>query len=125
MCIINVSDAFFPEKKPPEVLPTGLTQGSVCQDSCACTRFFCMHNTLVHAQRFVLGPSLGPWPLQCMHKSVANAQECCACTRILCMHKNLVHAQYTLLSLHNNKYCSETFPYQRSDFRVHFSYIVD
>ena len=36
-----------------------------------------------------LGPGLGPWPLQCMHKSVVHAQECCACTRILCMHKNL------------------------------------
>ncbi len=38
---------------------------------------------------FFLGPGLGPWPLQCMHKSVVHAQECCACTRILCMHKSL------------------------------------
>jgi len=36
-----------------------------------------------------LGPGLGPWPLQCMHKSVVHAQESCAYTRILCMHKNL------------------------------------
>ena len=62
------------------------------------------------------GPGLGPWPLQCMHKSVVHAQECCACTGISCMHKNPVHAQYTLLFVHNNKYCSGTFPYQRSDF---------
>ena len=69
-----------------------------------------MHNTLVHALEgpgpkaetqkkaaagpaqaadFLLGPGFGPWPLQCMHKSVVHAQECCACTRILCMHKNL------------------------------------
>ena len=65
------------------------------QDSCACTTLLCMHNTLEHAlegpgtkarpqkkrwgsglgQRFLLGPGLGPWPLQCMHKSVAHAQE--------------------------------------------------
>ena len=72
--------------------------------------FLCMHNTLVHAQHscactggaraqgqdptkkrppgpargaaaFLLGPGLGPWPLQCMHKRVVHAQECCACTR--------------------------------------------
>ena len=85
------------------------------QDPCACTRFLCMHNSLVHAQHscactggataqgpdpkralgvrpgpaLFLGPGLGPWPLQCMHKSVVHAQECCACTRILCMHKDL------------------------------------
>ena len=78
------------------------------QDSCACTTHLCMHNTLVHALKgrgrkagtqkktaagparggcFSLGPGLGPWPLQCMHKTVVHAQECCACTRILCMHK--------------------------------------
>ena len=79
------------------------------QDSCACTTLLCMRNTLVHAlegpgttagtqkkrwprpdpQRFLLGPGLGPWPLQCMHKTVVHAQEPCACTRILYMHKNL------------------------------------
>ena len=79
------------------------------QGSCACTTLLGMQNTLVHALEgpgtkagtqqkalgvrpgpaFVLGPGLGPWPLQCMHKRVVHAQECCACTRILCMHKNL------------------------------------
>ena len=106
---------FFPEKKPPEVLPTGLTQGFVYQHSCACTRFLCMHNTLVHAQhscactararaqgqdptkkrprvrpgggRYFVGS--WPWALA----PPVHAQECCACTRVLCMHKNLVHAQ--------------------------------
>ena len=102
------------------------------QDSCACTRFLCMHNTLVHAQHscactggardqgqdpkktaapgrtrgcFVLGPGRVPWPLQCMHKSVAHAQECCACTRILRMHKNLVHAiesYFSIIVSYNN-----------------------
>ena len=75
--------------------------------------------------------------LLCIHKrSLVHAQHSCACSgpgnpgardpkrqrsgpRILCMHKNLVHAQYTLLFLHNNKYCSEAFPYQRWDFLVH------
>ena len=33
------------------------------------------------AAALLLGPGLGPWPLQCMHKSVLHAQECCACTR--------------------------------------------
>ena len=81
----------------------------------------------------------------CMHKILVHAQHSCACTTLLCMHwrgqgpglgpkkaagpvpgpgplpfyKNLVHAQYTLLFLHNNKYSSEQFPYQRSDFLVH------
>ena len=41
------------------------------------------------ARRFLLGPGLGPWPLQCMHKSVVHAQECFICTRISYMHKNL------------------------------------
>ena len=59
-----------------------------------------------------LGPSLGPWPLQCMHKGVVHAQECCACTRILCM-RNIP------LLLHNNRYCSEKFQYQTWDFLVH------
>ena len=76
------------------------------QASCACTILLCMHNTLVHALKgpgtkawasaggaawvsTFLGPGLGPWLLQCMHKSVVHAQECCACTRILCMQKNL------------------------------------
>ena len=70
----------------------------------------CMHNILVHALEgpgtkagtqkkaaapgrtcgcFVLGPGLGLWPLQCMHKSVVHAQESCACARILRMHKNV------------------------------------
>ena len=77
---------FLLKRTPPEVLPTGLAQGFVCQDSCACTRFLCMHNTLVHAQHscactggaraagpkkrrpragppaLFLGPGLGPWP---------------------------------------------------------------
>ena len=39
------------------------------QDSCACTRFLCMHKIPVHAQ------------------------DSCACTRFLCMHKILMHAQ--------------------------------
>ena len=47
---------------------------------CLGTRFLC--------GSFLLGPGLGPWPLQCMHKSVVHAQACCACTRILCMHKD-------------------------------------
>jgi len=74
------------------------------QHSCACTTLLCMHwrgqgprpgpkkkqpRVRPGAAAFLLGPSLSPWPLQCMHKSVVHAQECCACTRILCMHKNL------------------------------------
>ena len=103
------------------------------QHSCACTTLLCMHwrgqgrrpgpnrkaaACLSRGGCFFLGHGLGPWPLQCMHKGVMHAQECCACTRILCMHRNLVHVQYTLLFLHN-KYCSETFPYHRSDFLLH------
>ena len=38
-------------------LPTGLTQGFVCTDSCACTRFLCTHEILVHAQH-----SCAYWP---------------------------------------------------------------
>ena len=122
------------------------------QDSCACTTLLCTHNTLVHAQHscactgrardrgrdanknaagparggaFLLGPGLGPWPLQCMHKSVVHAQECCACTRILCMHKNRVHAQYTFLFLHNNKYCSETFFPRYLTFSFTYTYTID
>ena len=84
--------------------------GKTCHkslDSCACTRFLCMHNTLVHAQHscactggaraqgrdpkkssrpgpdlrqcFCWVPALGPGPSS-------------ACTRVLCMHKNIVHA---------------------------------
>ena len=66
------------------------------QDSCACTTLLCMHNALVHAlegpgpkagtqqknsrpgpdpRLLCLGPGLGPWPLQCLHKSVVHAQE--------------------------------------------------
>ena len=67
------------------------------QHSCACTTLLCMHwrrdpkRTLGvrPGPALFLGPGLGPWPLQCMHKRVVHAQECCACTRILCMHKNL------------------------------------
>ena len=81
------------------------------QDSCACTRFLCMHNTLLHAQH------------SCACTGGAKAQgrdpKTSTCTIILCMHKNLVHAQYTLLFLHYNKYCSETFPYQTWAFLVH------
>ena len=78
-----------------------------------------MHNTLVHVLEgpgkagtnkkaaapgrtrgcFFLGPGLGPWPLQCMHKSVVHAQECCACTRILCMHKNIIILLYYYISI--------------------------
>ena len=124
---------------------TCLTQGFVCQDSCACTRFLCMHNTLVHAQHFCActggawdqgrdpkkssrgsGPGrllfLGtkPWALA----PPVHAQECCACTGILCMHKNLVHAQYTFLFLHN-KYCSETFHTRLRIFSFSYTYTVD
>ena len=77
------------------------------QDSCACTRFLCMHNALVHAQR--AGPggvffwvlALGPGPssactrVLCMHKSVVHAQESCACTRILCKH-NIFFCSYII-----------------------------
>ena len=134
------------------------------QDSCACTTLLCMHNTLVHALEepgpkagtqkksaagparggcFCLGPGIGPWPLQCMHKTVVHAQDCCACTGILCMHNNLDSFErisdfswYVLVSLfhlciihllclHNNKYCSAAFFPQRSDFLVHLTYVVD
>ena len=37
----------------------------------------------------------------------------------------LVQTQYTLFFLRNNKYCSETFPYQTWDFLVHLTYTVD
>ena len=53
------------------------------QDSCSCTRFRWAGPRPWTAA--FLGPRPGPWPLQCMHKSVVHAQ----CTRILCMHKNL------------------------------------
>ena len=53
---------FFLKQNRRRPLPTGLTQGFVCQDSCACTRFLCMHKILVHAQHS------------------------CACTTLLCMH---------------------------------------
>ena len=77
------------------------------QDSCACTRFLCMHNTLVHALEgpgpkagtqkkerrgparggaLFWVPALGPGPSSACTRV-------CACTRVLCMHKNLVHAQ--------------------------------
>ena len=110
------------------------------QPSCACTT-----NTLVHAQEPGLGPKKGAGPVPgpgprpfwvpalgtgpssaCTRVFVVHAQESCACTRILYMHKNLDilydflnFCTYTLLFLHNNKCCSETFPYQRSDFLVH------
>ena len=57
------------------------------QESCACTRFLCMHKILVRAQE-----SCACARLLCMHKIVVHAEESCACTRIPCMHKNLVHA---------------------------------
>ena len=79
------------------------------QHSCACTTLLCMH---WRGQ----GPRPGP---NKKSAGVRPAQECCVCARILCVHKNLVHAQYTVLFLQNNKHCSETFPYQRSDFLVH------
>jgi len=75
------------------------------QDSCACTTLLCMHNTPVHALDgpgtkartqtkrqprvrpraavLLLGPSIGPWPRQCMHKSVVHAQECCKQTPVV------------------------------------------
>ena len=101
----------------------------VCKNKrvyCACTRFLCMQKILVHAQHscactggardqgrdqqnnaagparggcFFVGSGLGPWPLQCMHKSAVHAQECCACTRILCMHKNLILSYYIIIIL--------------------------
>ena len=100
----------FSRKKPPEAahLPNnrGLFLGPrfLCmhkilvhaQHSCVCTTLMCMHwrgqgprpgpqkkQPLVRpgATVFLLGPGLGPWTLQCMHKSVVHAQEWCACTR--------------------------------------------
>ncbi len=96
-------EAFFPEKNHRRFCLLVQQQGFVfrpkilvhAQDSCACTTLLCMHNTLVHALEgpgtkagtqkkaaagparggcFFLGPGLGPWPLQCMHK------RCPACT---------------------------------------------
>ena len=92
------------------------------QDSCTCTTLLCMHNTLVHALEgpgtkagtqkkqppragpaaaFCLGPGIGPWPLQCMHKSVVHAQECCACTRIL-WHNIPVGTSWYVFCRHNS-----------------------
>ena len=100
-------DAFFPAKKPPEVLPAGLTQGFVYQHSCACTRFLCMHNTLVHAQHSCActggARAQGQDPTKKIRRvrpggrrfccwvlaPTVHAQECNACTRMLCMHKNM------------------------------------
>ena len=87
---------------------------------CACTRFLCMHNTLVSTQEI---SCVYTENLLCLHKSCVykrdscaitrflcigsqpwslappvHAQECCACTRVLCMHKNLVHAQESCAS---------------------------
>ena len=56
------------------------------QESGACTK---RKRPRAGPTALFLRPRHGPWPLQCMHKSVVHAQECCACTRILCMHKNL------------------------------------
>ena len=58
------------------------------QDSCACTRFWCMHKILVPAQ-----VSCACTRILCMHKILVHAHDTCAGTRILCMHQNLVHAQ--------------------------------
>ena len=81
------------------------------QHSCACTTLLCMHwrgqgsrpgpkkkqpPRAGPAAAFCLGPGLGPWPLQCMHKSVVHAQESCACTRILCMH-NIPFYSYIMI----------------------------
>ena len=94
------------------------------QDSCACTRFLCLHNILVHAQqscactggardqgwdptkkrrgsgpgrRFFWVPALVPGSSS-------------ACTRVLCMHKSVVHAQEScactrILGLKTNPCC--------------------
>ena len=100
------------------------------QHSCACTTLLCMHwrgQGPTKKQPPWAWPAaaflFGSWPWSLAHP--VHAQECCAYTRVLCMHKNLVHAQEScactiyLLFLHNNKYCSETFPYQTWDFLAH------
>ena len=64
------------------------------QDSCACTRFLCMHNT-VHAQEPGLGPKKGAGPVPGPGPALFLGPRPgpCACTRVLCMHKSVVHAQ--------------------------------
>ena len=91
---------------------------SKCQESCACTRFSCMHNTLVHTQHSCAcsGPDnpgardpkrarSRAWDRpSALFGSLApgfpgpeHARECCACTRFLvytqeiplCIHKRL------------------------------------
>ena len=86
-----------------------------CQDSRACTRFLCMHNTLVYAQHSCActtllsmhwrgqGPRPGPKNKRCQVWRGGVAFFCwvlalspgpsSACTRVLCMHKSVVHAQ--------------------------------
>ncbi len=97
LCPINTHYYFvrrlFFLKKNRRRPHTCLTQGFVCQDSCACTRFLCMHKILVHAQH-----SCACTTLLCMHwrgqgprpgPKKKQPPRVGPCTRILCMHKNL------------------------------------
>ena len=110
-CALLFFQTPFSQKKKRRRPHTCLTTG-VCfqaQDSCACTRFLCMHNTLVHAQhscactggardqgrdpKQISRPGPDPRLFFCWVLALVppvHAQECCECTRTLCMHKNLV-----------------------------------
>ena len=77
-------------------------------DSCACTRFLCMPNTLVHAQHSCActgeardqgrdpkqsSRGLGPGQLFFCWVPALVPGPSSACTRVLCMRKSVVHAQ--------------------------------
>ena len=116
------------------------------QHSCACTPLLCMHwrgprpgpktsaGPGPDPRRFFWVLALGPGPssactrVLCMHKSVVHAQDSCACTRILISLTRISTFLGTSFPLmhntpfvcfHTNKYCSETFLPQRSDFLVY------
>ena len=107
--------------RPPQAKPFGNTLGlapGVCQDSCACTRFLCMHNTLVHAQHSCACTAEAmnqAWDPKRQRSRPLDRPSCffgsqawslapglvpgpwvpwpSACTRVLCMHKSVAHAQ--------------------------------
>ena len=130
-------------------LAPGFPGPVLAQECCACTRVLCMHKNLVHAQESCafltmlsilvlvrLGtPFVDTRDFLCMHKILVHARHSCACTTLLCMHWRgqgprpgpkktaapglLCRHNIPTSFLHNNEYCSETFPYQRSKFLVH------
>ena len=89
------------------------------QDSCACTRFLCMHNTLVHAQHSCActggARAQGQDPKRALAQAGPQIPNFSWYVLVRLFHLCIIH----LLCLHNNKYCSETIFPQRSYFLVH------